>query len=175
MRRVLLVLLLVPLALFTVTPLLAWTAGRYGSSLPLVEESWTTWLELWTLTVPVGLALMAIVLAIHGVMINRVVAEDAVGMLAEEAAAARAAMVPAGVAAAGGAVAGAAVVGGAAAASRTSQSASPPPAEEPAGKDKKKPKKPGAAAKASKKATRRVKSRGKGIARREMRKAVPRF
>jgi len=183
MRRSTLILSLSFCVLVLMTPLLMWLAGRW---LSFVDERWMDALGSLSFTVPIGLALAAIVLAIHGVLLNRFLAEEAFDLLAEEAAAADAALVGASVPGrppTGGAPMGSGAAGGSAVATAPppapgTQMAPPPEqaAAPPAPKDKKKQGKAAkSASRMGKRTVRKVKSRGKGAVRRQLRSQMPRF
>lgn len=180
MRRSTLILALSFCVLVLTTPMLMWLAGRW---LSFVDERWMDALGSLSFTVPIGLALAAIVLAIHGVLLNRFLAEEAFDLLAADAAAADAAM-------AGAAVPGRAPTGGVSVgAGGTAVATAPPPApgsqmpppadqtaEPSAPKDKKKQGKAAkSASKMGKRTVRKVKSRGKSAVRRQVRSQLPRF
>lgn len=193
MSRINLVLLLVLTALLGVTPGLMWLAGRWLTILPLVEERWMNGLGLLTTTVPVALAIAAIILAVHGMLLNRSLAEYAMDEfldLYDQAGALDTAPqatsgTPTGMVVGGVAVGAAAGAAGAstAARSRSASDAPPPPAEPEAesrkgkkdDKDKKKGKGKKKAKRTVKRAGRTVSRQGKTVARRQMRKAMPRF
>ena len=67
MRRSTLILALSFCVLVLMTPMLMWLAGRW---LSFVDERWMDALGSLSFTVPIGLALAAIVLAIHGVLLH---------------------------------------------------------------------------------------------------------
>lgn len=194
MRRINLVLLLVLAALMGITPALMWLAGRWATILPLVDARWMDGLGALIFTVPVALAVTAIILAVHGMLLNRALAEyameefldlyDQAGALqpaTDTPSGATAGMVVGGVAV--GAAAGAAGAG-AVARSRSAADAPPPTAEAEADaktskkkddKDKKKGKGKKKATRMVKRGGRTVSRQGKTVVRRQIRGAMPRF
>lgn len=153
MPRWLLAILLVISALIAATPSLYWLAGRWINA---VDERWMELLGASVFTVPIGLFLASIVLLIHGVLENRRLAIEVADLLAEEyeqagLVHAEEELVTAGAPASTGARGG--------------------KGEPPSTGDKAKK----GAAKTAKRTKRRVQSRGKSVARREMRKVMPRI
>ena len=164
MRRSNLIILLVGCGVIALTPLFTWAAGRY---LSFVDDRWTETLSTIGVTMPVGLALAALVLVLHGLWMNRwIAAELHEAYEYDHEGEYEMAAAPAGTRTAtrqeyddeDGGRGGSGSTG---AKSSKSSTAS--------GKAKKK------AARKAKSSGRRVTQRGKGMARREMRKHVPRF
>lgn len=194
MSRINLVLLLVLTALLGATPALMWLAGRWLTIVPLVDERWMDGLGALTFTVPIALAVTAIILAVHGMLLNRALAEYAMEEfldLYDQAGALQPAAEPpsgagTGMVVGGVAVGAAAGVAGAGVATRSRPAAdAPPPAPEPEAdskkskkkddKDKKKGKGKKKAARMVKRGGRTVSRQGKSVVRRQVRGAMPRF
>lgn len=154
MPRFLLVILLALSGLVALTPGLSWLAGRW---LPFVDERWMELLGASSTTVPIGLAVAALLLVIHGMRTNRQLIDEVLDELEELH---EEALV--------GAPAGAGGTGAAAPAGAPAPDAGKGAGKKP-GKMKKK------SGRVVKRSGRRVAQRGKGMARREMRKAMPRI
>jgi hypothetical protein len=73
-RRVVMISLLALCGLFAIYPSLVWLLAR---TFDAVDDRWLLTLGLMTFTVPMALALAAVVLAVHGLLLNRAIQEEA--------------------------------------------------------------------------------------------------
>lgn len=74
MRRIVMISLLALCGLFAIYPSLVWLLAR---TFDAVDDRWLLTLGLMSFTVPMALALAAVVLTVHGLLLNRAFQEEA--------------------------------------------------------------------------------------------------
>lgn len=75
MRRNVMIILLAACGLFAIYPAVVWLAARLINA---IDDRWLTTIGLTSFTVPMSLALAAVILAVHGLLVNADIQAEAV-------------------------------------------------------------------------------------------------